>query len=157
MKSKLVILFLSLAFMCQGQSWFKLNTFNLEDVRQMSDSFALNAKETFKLKSEEIPVDNKIYYVVTYLNTSDASDSIVVMFRINYVGGTRDAINPGTPQYSYNKTTGKFTNLFPSWIKFMKPAADEATVLKKTKDETTVKGATFDLHTEYNRWAIEKF
>jgi len=123
----------------------------------MSDSFALNAKEAFKLKSEEIPVDNKIYYVVTYLNTTDASDSIVVMFRINYIGGTRDAINPGTPQYSYNKTTGKFANLFPFWIKFMKPEAIEATVLEKTKDETTVKGATFDLHTEFTRWTIEKF
>jgi len=102
-------------------------------------------------------VDNRIYYVVTYLNTTDASDSIVVMFRINYVGGTDDIANPGTPQYSYTKTTGKFTNLFPFWVNYMKPTAIEEIVKQKTIDETIVKGATFDLHVELNRWAIEKF
>ena len=157
MKTKLVFLFLSVACLCNAQSWLKLSTFNLEDVRQISDSIAMNAKETFKLNSEGIPQDNRIYYVVTYINTADATDSIVVMFRINYIGGTGDAVNPGTPQYSYTKTTGKFNNLFPFWFRFMKPSANEATVSGKTKDQAIVKGATFDFHVESTRWAIEKF
>ena len=157
MKARLIVFFLAVAFSCNAQSWFKLITFNLEDVRQISDSMAFNARETFKFRSAEVPVDNRIYYVVTYLNTTDASDSIVVMFRINYVGGTDDVVNPGTPQYSYNKTTGKFTNLFPFWVKYMKSTAIEEKVKQKTIDETIVKGATFDLHVELNRWAIEKF
>jgi len=157
MKTKMILLFLVVAFSCNAQSWFKLNTFNLEDVRQISDSIALNAGEPFKLVSQNIPEDNKIYYVVTYINKSDVSDSIVVMFRINYIGGTDDRINPGTPQYSYTKTTGTFSSLFPFWVKYMKPTAIEATVKEKTKDETVVKGATFDFNVELNRWTIEKF
>jgi hypothetical protein len=157
MKTKFIFLFLSLAVVCHGQSWLKLYTFNLEDVRQISDSIALNARDAFTFKSGEVPLDNRIYYVITYLNAADQSDSIVVMFRINYIGGTGDATNPGTPQYSYTKTTGKFTNLFPFWVKYMKPAAIEATVLEKAKDEATVKGATYDFHTEAARWTIEKF
>jgi len=145
------------AFICNAQSWLKLNTFNLEDVRQISDSIALNAGESFKFRSEGIPEDNRIYYVVSYINKSDISDSIVVMFRINYIGGTDNIANPGTPQYSFTKTTGTFSSLFPFWIKYMKPAAIEETVKEKTKDEAIVKGATFDFNVELNRWTIVKF
>jgi hypothetical protein len=95
--------------------------------------------------------------VITYTNTTDASDSIVVMFRINYIGGTGDAVNPGTPQYSFNKATGKFTTLFPFWLNFMKPEAVEANILEKKKDETIVKGATYDLNEIKTHWKIEKF
>lgn len=157
MRTKFVLLFLAVTVFCNAQSWFKLNTFNLEDVRQISDSIAMNAGEPFKFVSQNIPEDNRIYYVVTYINKSDVSDSIVVMFRINYVGGTDERTNPGTPQYSYTKTTGTFSSLFPFWVKYMKPTAIEATVKEKRKDETIVKGATFDLNVELNRWAIEKF
>ena len=157
MKTKLILLFLAVTFFGNAQSWLKLNTFNLEDVRQISDSIALNAGESFKLVSQNIPEDNRIYYVVTYINKSDASDSIVVMFRINYIGGTDERTNPGTPQYSFTKTTGTFSSLFPFWEKYMKPTAIEATVKAKTKDETILKGATFDFNVELNRWTIEKF
>ena len=157
MKTRLTLLFLAFAFICNAQSWLKLKTFNLEDVRQISDSIAMNAREPFKFESQGIPEDNRIYYVVTYINKSDVSDSIVVMFRINYVGGTDDRANPGTPQYSYTKTTGTFSSLFPFWIKYMKPTAIEETVKEKTKDEAKVKGATFDFNVELNRWTIEKF
>jgi len=157
MKTRLTLLFLALALICNAQSWLKLKTFNLEDVRQISDNIAQNAREPFKFESEGIPEDNRIYYVVTYINKSDVSDSIVVMFRINYVGGTDDRANPGTPQYSFTKITGTFSSLFPFWIKYMKPTAIEETVKEKTKDEAIVKGATFDFNTELNRWTIEKF
>jgi len=157
MKTRLIFLFLSLAFLCNAQSWLKLNTFNLDDVREISDSIAVNARGNFKIQSAEVPVDNRVYFVITYLNTADANDSIVVMFRINYIGGTGDAVNPGTPQYSYTKTTGKFSSLFPFWVKYMKTAAIEQTVLDKSKDEAIVKGATFDFFVELGRWTIEKF
>ena len=157
MKTRLTLLFLAFAFICNAQSWLKLKTFNLEDVRQISDNIALNAREPFIFDNQGIPEDNRIYYVVTYINKSDVSDSIVVMFRINYVGGTDDRINPGTPQYSFTKATGTFDSLFPFWIKFMKPTSIEETVKAKTKDEAIVKGATFDFNVELNRWTIVKF
>jgi len=157
MKTKLSLFFLVFAFMCNAQTWLKLKTLNLEDVRQISDSIALNAKESFKFKNAGVPLDNRIYYVMNYLNNTDVSDSIVVMFRINLVGGTDDVINPGTPLYSFTKVTGKFSNLFPFWVKFMKPTAIEKSVLDKTKDETIMKGATFDFHVDSTHWTIEKF
>jgi len=157
MKAKFILLFLSLTLLCNAQSWLKLQTFNLDDVRQLSDNVVGNAAETFKFVSAEAPVDNRIFYVVTYINTEDATDSLVVMFRIDMVGGTDDMVNPGTPQYLFDKITGKFSNLFPFWIRFMKPEANEQTIKDKKKDETTVKGATFDFHTESTRWTIEKF
>jgi len=157
MKIKLVFLFLSLAWVCSAQTSLKFTTFNLPDVREFSDAIAANAQETFKIDSEEIPIDNRIFYVVTYLNTADASDSIVVMFRVNYIGGTGDATNPGTPQYSYYKTTGKFKNIFPFWLKYMNPSADSTIIQNKKKDETIVKGATYDFNEENTHWKIEKF
>ena len=157
MKVKFIFLFLSLAFIGNAQSSLKFITFNLPDVREFSNSIALNANETFKFNSEGIPVDNRIFYVVTYINTSDKSDSIIVMFRVNYIGGTGDIANPGTPQYSYYKTTGKFRNLFPFWLKFMNPSADSTVIQTKKKDETIVKGATYDFNEEKTHWKIEKF
>lgn len=157
MKTKLTFFFLSLAFVCSAQSSLKYITFNLDDVREFSDSIALNAKGVFKLVEEGIPIDNKIYYVITYTNTSDASDSIVVMFRINYIGGTGDAVNPGTPQYSFNKTIGKFSSLFPFWVTFMNPSAVIGDILKKKKDEAIVNGATYDFNVMDTNWKIEKF
>ncbi|MDD4971470.1 MAG: hypothetical protein PHT07_18730 [Paludibacter sp.] len=157
MKTKLIFLFLSLALVCSAQSQLKFITFNIPDVRQFSDSIAMNAKETFKFDSQGVPLDNRIYYVVTYINTTDASDSIVVMFRINYIGGTGDAVNPGTPQYSYTRTTGKLQNLYPFWLKFMNPAAELSVLQDKKKDEAIVKGATYDFYQEKAHWRIEKF
>jgi len=157
MKTKFILLFLSLVFAGSAQSHLKFLTFNTPDIREFSDSIALNAKETFKFNSEGVPLDNRIYYVVTYINTADVSDSIVVMFRINYIGGTGDAVNPGTPQYSYTRTTGKLMNLFPFWLKFMNPAAELAVLQNKKKDEAIVKGATYDFYQEKTHWRIEKF
>ena len=157
MKSKLTLLLLSVAFLCSAQSSLKFITFNLPDVRQLSDSVALNAKEVFKFKSEGVPQDNRIFYVVTYSNVADTNDSIIVMFRIDMIGGTQDYINPGTPQYLFNKITGKFSNLFPFWFKFMKPSADASVILEKKKDEAIVRGATYDFNEESTHWTIEKF
>jgi hypothetical protein len=157
MKTKLTLFFFSLIFICSAQSSLKYLTFNLDDVREFSDSIALNTKDVFKKVDEGIPIDNKIYYVITYTNTADASDSIIVMFRINYIGGTGDAVNPGTPQYSFNKATGKFNSLFPFWLNFMKPEAIQADILGKKKDETIVKGATYDFNEVKTHWKIEKF
>jgi len=157
MKTKLTLFFLSLVFIGSAQSSLKYTTFNLEDVQEFSNSIALNAKDVFKLVSKGIPLDNKIYYVVTYTNTEDVNDSIVVMFRINYIGGTGDAINPGTPQYSFNRATGKFNSLFPFWSTFMNPTAVAADILDKKKDEVIVKGATYDLNDVETFWKIEKF
>lgn len=157
MKTKLTLFFLSLVFIVSAQSSLKYLTFNLDDVRELADSIALNAKDVFKQVDEGIPIDNKIYYVITYTNTADAGDSIVVMFRINYIGGTGDAVNPGTPQYSFNKATGKFINLFPFWSTFMNPSAVAADILEKKKDEAIVKGATYDLNDVKIFWKIEKF
>lgn len=157
MKTKLSLFLLSLTMICSAQSSLKYITFNLDDVRQFSDSVALNAKDVFKYHSQGVPQDNRVFYVVTYLNAEDPSDSIVVMFRIDIIGGTQDYVNPGTPQYLFNKITGKFINLFPFWSKFMKPTAIASAIVEKKKDEAIVRGATYDFNVEASHWIIEKF
>ena len=157
MKTKLTLFFLSLVFICSAQSSLKYLTFNIEDVHQFSDSVALYANDDYKQVYEGIPLDNKIYYVTIYTNIANQNDSIVVMFRINLVGGTDDVINPGIPQYSFNKAIGKFNSLFPFWSSFMNPEAVEANILAKKKDEAIVKGATYDFDEVKTHWMIVKF
>jgi hypothetical protein len=132
-------------------------TFNLPDVRQFSDSVALNAKEACKFESEGVWEDNRLFYRVKYANQDDADFPIEVFFRIDYVGGTDDLVNPGTPQYLFNKITGKFIDLFPFWSKFMNTSAIDTEILRKKKDEAIVRGATYDFNEEKTYWTIEKF
>ena len=157
MKKNLIFLLLTLSFICSAQSFLKYITLNLPDVRQFSDSVALNAKEVFKYESEGVWEDNKLFYAIKYKNTNDVDFPILVFYRINYVGGTDDIVNPGTPQYSFYKITGKFIDLFPFWSKFMNSTAKADEILKKQKDEAIVKGATYDFNVEKNYWRIEKF
>jgi hypothetical protein len=156
MKTKFVFLFLSMAFICNAQS-LKYITFNIPDVRQFSDSVALNAKEALKFESQGVWEDNKLFYRVKYTNLDDADFPLEVFFRIDMIGGTDDIVNPGTPQYIFNKITGKFIDLFPFWSGFIKTNADSDLILQKQKDETIVKGATYDFNVEKTHWTIEKF
>ncbi|MEI6755105.1 MAG: hypothetical protein WCK78_18330 [Paludibacter sp.] len=157
MRIKLTTLLLSLVLICNAQLTLKLRTFNLADVRETSDSIALNAKESFKYSGEGIPIGNLQYYVVNYCNVNDSTNTIKVMFRIDYVGVNQTYENLGTAQYLFYKVTGQFINLFPFWWKFMKKSAIADEVLKAGKDETNVGGATFDFNVESDHWVIEKF
>lgn len=157
MKTILTTLLLSLVLTCNAQLTSKFRTFNLADVREISDSIALNAKESFKFVGEGIPVGNLIYYVVNYCNVNDSTNTIKILFRIDYIGVNQTYQDPGTAQYLFNKITGKFINLFPFWSIFMKNTAVADEVLKNGKDETKVNGATFDFNIESNHWNIEKF
>ena len=132
-------------------------TFNLPDVRQFADSVALNAKEAVRFESEGVWEDNRLFYRVKYTNLDDADFPIEVFFRIDLIGGTDDLNNPGTPQYLFNKITGKFIDLFPFWSKFMNTSAIATELLEKKKDETIVRGATYDFTVEKTYWTIEKF
>jgi hypothetical protein len=157
MKITLTTLFLSLVFICNAQLTLKFRTFNLTDVREISDSIALNAKESFKFVGEGIPVDNKTYYIVDYCAENDSTNTIKILFRVDYIGINQTFHEPGIAQYLFYKITGKFDNLFPFWAKFMKNNAVADEVLKTGKDETNVGGATFDFNVEGQHWIIEKF
>ena len=153
----LTTLFLSLVFISNAQLTLKFRTFNLTDVREISDSIALNAKESFKFVDEGIPVDNKIYYVVNYCNVNDSTNTIKIMFRIDYMGINPTFQDQGPALYLFYKITGKFINLFPFWSKFMNINAVADEIFKIGKDETNVGGATFDFNVESENWTIEKF
>jgi len=157
MKTKLTFLFLLLAFLCHAQPSLKYITFNTPDVRQFADSVAYNAQEEFRFVNEGVSPDNRTLYEVNYTNTADSLVAIVVLFRIDMVGGTDNQYNPGTPQYLFNKITGRFNDIFPFWHKFMHPEAIESVVLEKKKDEAIVRGATYDLTDGPTGWSIEKF
>ncbi|MDP4240702.1 MAG: hypothetical protein Q8904_14660 [Bacteroidota bacterium] len=157
MKTKLFLLFLLPAFICNAQGPLKFMTFNLTDVREFSDSIARNAREGFQFAREGVSEDNRMYYEVVYTNHEDEESPLVVLFRIDYVGGNGDRINPGTPQYLFNKATGRFIDLFPFWLRFMKPEAVKAVILDKKKDEAIVRGATYDFTEGPAGWSIEKF
>ena len=157
MKIILSTLLLSLGLTCNAQLTLKFRTFNLTDVREISDSIAQNANESFKFAGEGIPVGNIIYYVVRYCAVNDSTNTIKVLFRIDYMGVNQTYQNQGTAQYLFYKVTGRFINLFPFWSKFMKHSAVAVDILKARKDETNVGGATFDFNVESDHWAIEKF
>jgi hypothetical protein len=157
MKIIFATFFLSLSVICNAQLTLKFRTFNLTDVREISDSIALNANDKFKFVSEGIPVGNRIYYVVNYCNTEDSNNTIEVLFRIDYVGAIQTFEDPGTALYLFDKVNGQFVNLFPFWQKVMKKTAVAVDILKVGKDETNVGGATFDFNVESDYWAIEKF
>ena len=155
MKIILTIIFLSLVLICNAQ--LKFRTFNLADVREISDSIALNAKESFKFEAGGIPEGDRIYYVVNYCNVNDSTNTIKILFRIDYMGVNQTNQDQGTAQYLFYKVSGSFINLFPFWSKFMKKNAVETEIFKAKKDETNVGGATFDFTVESDHWTIEKF
>ena len=158
MRIILTTLLLTIALTCNAQLRLKFRTFNLTDVREISDSIALNASGNFKFVSEGIPAGNLIYYVVNYCNLNDSTNTIEVLFRIDYVGGVNQTFHdPGTAMYLFDKVTGQFIDLFPFWSKFMKNTAIEDKILKAGKDEANVGGATFDFKIDSQHWTIEKF
>ena len=157
MKIKLTTLFLVIALTSNAQLTLKFRTFSLADVREISDSIALNAKESFKFAGEGIPDDNRTYYIVNYCHENDSTNTIKVLFRIDYMGVNQTYQNPGTAQYLFYKVSGSFINLFPFWLSVMKKTASADEILKTGKDEMNVGGTTFDFTIESGHWTIEKF
>ncbi len=156
MKTILTFLFLLMVLTVSAQS-LKYITFNARDVRQFADSVAMNAQEEYRFRNEGVSADNRTRYEVNYVTPADTLVTITVTFIIHLVGGTDDQVNQGSPQYVFEKITGRFNDIYPFWTKFMHPEADEAVVRDKRKDEATVRGATYDLVEGATEWSIVKF
>src|ERR1035437_5966126 len=135
MKTILTFLFLILVLTVSAQASLKYITFNSADVRQFADSVALNAEDEFQFRNQGVSADNRTLYVVNYITATDTLIKITVTFRIHLVGGTDDQVNQGSPQYVFEKITGRFNDIYPFWSKFMHPEADEVNVTTKRKDE----------------------
>lgn len=157
MKIILSTLFLTILLSCNAQLTLKFRTFSLADVREISDSVALNAAERNKFVNEGVPIDNRLYYVLNYSALNDTTIHIAVFFRIDYMGVNQTYQDPGTAQYLFYKVSGQFADLFPFWLGIMKKNAVKAEILKTGKDETKVGGATFDFKSSGKDWIIEKF
>jgi len=157
MKTKLILVLLALASICMAQPALKYITFNAPDVRQFADSVAMNVADEYEFRNQGVSADNRTLYVVNYNNVADSLVKIVVTFRIHLVGGTDDQVNPGSPQYIFEKIAGRFNDIYPFWSKFMHPKAVQSVVLDKKKDEAIVRGATYDFAEEGAGWSIVKF
>ena len=157
MKIIITALLTTFALTGNAQLTLKFRTFNLSDLREISDSVALNAAERFKFVNEGVPVDNRLYYVLNYYAVNDSINTIAVFFRIDYMGVNQTFQDPGTAQYLFYKVNGRFADLFPFWSKFMKKNAMKDGILKTGKDEANVGGATFDFNSVGQHWTIEKF
>ncbi len=131
MKTKLTILFLALAFICNAQS-LKFSFENINDVRQTTDSIVSGAKRTFKFLSisRERRRIEKTSFIVKYVNANDSTDIIPVLIRTAKIGENKDLEIKGTVQYSVKFTQGRFLDLFPFWKKFINKNADEHKIVE---------------------------
>jgi gamma-glutamylcysteine synthetase len=134
MKTRLTTLLLAFTFICSAQS-VKYITDNLNDVRQLSDSIALNAKRTFKYSKQGIPNEGKYVYLVKYINTVDTTEVMYIKFHIKMVGANEDLEIAGTRQYVFEYVSGRYLDLFPFWKKFVNTSEDI--------EELTKKGVTY--------------
>jgi len=155
MKTRLTVLFLALVCIANAQLLFVTN--NLNDVRHVSDSIALNAKRSFKYEKETISKNNINYYLVKYTNSMDAEYPMVVIFDIKMVGSNADLEIVGKPEYSFYKVSGKFLDLFPFWVKFMNPNAKAIEISQKKEDKCTINGETYYIKEDSSEWQIIRF
>jgi len=151
MKTKLLSLFLVLAFTCSAQT-VKFITDNLKDVRQTADSIALNAKRTYKFSSEGLVKDTYIYRL-RYVNVTDSTDRMAVFFNMRMKGSNQALELTGTPEYTFNKAFGKFLDLFPFWKRQINQTADQVKV-STDNDEATLNGKRFYFRPQSEFWEI---
>lgn len=143
MKTKLTSLFLALAFTCSAQL-LKFTTNNLSDIRQLSDSIALNAKQNFKYEKEGISKGNDNYYIVKYTNLSDPESPLFIAYTIKQKGA----------EYSLYKVESKFTNLYPFWKKFVKQDSNYTEVSNNKEEKADVNGSTYYFKEDSTYWMI---
>lgn len=155
MKTKLTLSLLALAFICSAQ--LPLTTKSLINVRNVSDSLALNAKQAFKFDKQSIGKNDKNFYLLKYNNAADIESPMVVAFRIKMIGSNPDLQIQGTPEYSFYKVSGRFLDLFPFWVKFMNPTAIAVNVSQKKEDTATINGETYYINEDGSNWQIVKY
>lgn len=154
MKKLLLSLFLVLAITCSAQT-VKFITYNLKDVRQTSDSIALNAKRTYRFSSEGQVKDTYIYRI-RYVNVSDSTDIINVFFRVRMKGANKAMELAGTPEYIFSKAYGKFLDLFQFWKRQINPTSDQVKV-STDNDEVKLNGKRFYFRPQSEFWEISMF
>ncbi len=98
---------------------------NTNELRQLSDSIAYNAKRKYTYSKQGVSSMDDRYYCVRYVNSVDTTEALAVFFLINEVG-SNDALEiKGTTQYVFYGVANSFLDLFPFWKKFIDPSADE--------------------------------
>lgn len=132
---------------------------DLSDVRQLADSIVLSAKRDFVFKKEGKALNSHNHYVVLYTEQGNDENQMLVAFRIKMVGWNEALEIEGTPEYRFERVSGKFLDLFPFWKSHINPEADAEiiTTSNRKKDEVLVDGFRFVLKETGTNWEIRRF
>ena len=151
MKTKLLSLFMVLAFTCSAQT-FKFVSDNVNDMRTIADSIVSIAKRTYKYSSETAIKDSYVSKLI-YVNIADTTDKLTVFYSKMMKGANSALELTGTPEYSFHTAYGKFSDLFPFCKKYIYPTADILTASHEM-NEATLNGKRFYLRESPGQWEI---
>lgn len=158
MKMLLLLLFLAFSTVTISAQ-VKFISSDLNDIRQLADSIALNAKREFVFQKEGKALNSADHYVVLYKEKDNEENRMMVAFRIRMIG-ENDALEiEGIPEYRFEQVAGKFLDLFPFWNKYVNPKADAEviTTSRLEKDEVIIDGDRFVLKNANTIWEIRRF
>lgn len=156
MKKKLLVTFFAFsAFTINAQ--VKFISSDLSDVRQLADSIALNAKQDFVFQKEGKALNSANHYIVLYTEKGNDENQMVVAFWIKMVGRNEALEIGGTPEYRFERVSGKFLDLFSFWKCHINPDAELITTSNREKDEVEIEGSRFVLKNTGTQWEIRRF
>ena len=158
MKKNLLVVFFAFSALAINAQ-VKFISSGLIDVRQLADSIALNAKREFVFEKEGKALNSHNHYVVLYSEKGNDENRMVVAFWIKMVGWNEALEIEGTPEYRFERVSGKFLDLFPFWKRHINPDADAEmiTTSNREKDEVKIEGSRFVLKNTGTQWEIRRF
>jgi hypothetical protein len=108
----------------------KYNFFQKDEALEFAKQCASLSKTKWVfLKDKEITSPN--YYVVTFVNSIDETETLKFNFIKRYLNSNEDLEIKGDPSYRFQEVYGKYLDLFPIWERFFKPGVP----LKETIEE----------------------
>ncbi len=140
-----------------AQTALKYTSSTTSELRPLADSIASNAKRTYTFSKDGVHPDDDNYYYIQYINTSDDTDKMNIIFRIRMVG-VNDALELlGTPQYTFYRAYGRFLDLYGFYVKYINTSAVAETIIEKNGDKKLIDGYRFRISESSNRtlWQIE--
>ncbi|MCX6281496.1 MAG: hypothetical protein NTU51_06010 [Bacteroidetes bacterium] len=155
----LTIMTLSFLGNAQDYTWFICKT--EKEIRNLSDSIALNAKRDFKFDTMQFSHLETTAFIVTYSDTKDTIEhtKLNVAFVKYMKGENKDLEIPGVPEYRFTSVRGRYLDLFPFWQKFINPKANMQNISEKKFDEIKIslpekKFMTFRFSVTQDLWRI---
>ncbi|TWI22181.1 hypothetical protein [Sphingobacterium siyangense] len=135
----------------------KYNFFPKEEALEFAKQCAALSKTKWVfLKDKEIT--NPDYYVVTFVNSLDETETMKFNFIKRYLNSNEDLEIKGDPSYRFQDVYGKYLDLFPIWERFFKPGVPlEATIEEPKFQVINYGNSRFRLLKDGKTWSIRNW